>query len=107
MKRVWNLIVFTIAIIYFLMDAVFATVAIPLSKSLAARWCFKRVRIWIVSLRPYPTLALFVIPLVIAGIGVSMVLPTAPAAGLVPDGILPLMRAKFRDSVDMQGAAEL
>jgi len=27
-------------------------------------------------------------------------------AGLVPDGILPLMRAKFRDSVDMQGAAE-
>ena len=65
MKRVWNLIVFTIAIIYFLMDAVFATVAIPLSKSLAARWCFKRVRIWIVSLRPYPTLALFVIPLVI------------------------------------------
>ena len=27
-------------------------------------------------------------------------------AGLVPDGILPLMRAKFRDSGDMQEAAE-
>jgi hypothetical protein len=64
-KRVWNLIVFTIAIVYFLMDAIFATVAIPLSRSLTARWCFKRIRGWIVSLRPYPTLALFVIPLVI------------------------------------------
>jgi hypothetical protein len=64
-KRIWNLVVFTIAIIYFLMDAIFATVAIPLSKWLAARWCFERIRLWIVSLRPYPTLALFVIPLVI------------------------------------------
>ena len=65
MKRVWNLIVFTIAIIYFLMDAVFATVAIPLSRWMAARWCFERIHRWITSLRPYPTLALFVIPLVI------------------------------------------
>jgi hypothetical protein len=64
-KRLWNLIVFTVAIVYFLMDAIFATVAIPLSKWLAARWCFERIRLWIVSLRPYPTLALFVIPLVI------------------------------------------
>src|ERR1700761_7068145 len=47
------------------MDAIFATVAIPLSKWLAARWCFERIRLWIMSLRPYPTLALFVIPLVI------------------------------------------
>jgi hypothetical protein len=64
-KRLWNLIVFTVAIVYFLMDAIFATVAIPLSRWLAARWCFERIHNWIVSLRPYPTLALFVVPLVI------------------------------------------
>jgi hypothetical protein len=35
-KRIRNIIVFTIAIVYFLMDAIFATVAIPLSRWLAA-----------------------------------------------------------------------
>lgn len=65
MKRAWNLIVFAIAIVYFLLDAIFATVAMPLSRLLAARWCFARIHRWIVSLGPYPTLALFVIPLVI------------------------------------------
>jgi hypothetical protein len=64
-KRAWNLIVFAIAIVYFLLDAIFATVAMPLSRLLAARWCFARIHRWIVSLGPYPTLALFVIPLVI------------------------------------------
>jgi hypothetical protein len=64
-KRVWNLIVFTIAIVYFLLDAIFATVAMPLSRLIATRWCLARIHRWIVSLRPYPTLALFVIPLMI------------------------------------------
>ena len=64
-KRVWKLIVFAIAILYFLLDAIFATVALPLSRWIGAHRAFAGIRRWILSLRPYPTLALFVVPLII------------------------------------------
>ena len=65
MKRIWNLIVFAIAILYFLLDAIFATVALPLSRWIGAHRAFAGIHRWILSLRPYPTLALFVVPLII------------------------------------------
>lgn len=65
MKRIGNLIVFTVAILYFLLDALFATVAVPLSRWIGAHWAFERIHHWIVSLRPYPTLLLFVVPLIV------------------------------------------
>jgi hypothetical protein len=65
LKRVGNLIVFAIAILYFLLDAIFATVAVPLSRWIGAHRAFARIHRWILSLRPYPTLALFVVPLII------------------------------------------
>jgi hypothetical protein len=64
-KRIRNFIVFAIAIAYFLLDAMFATVAIPLSRWIAAHWAFERIQRWILSLRPYPTLLLFVVPLIV------------------------------------------
>jgi hypothetical protein len=64
-KRLWNFIVFAIAVLYFLLDAIFATIAIPLSKWIAAHWVFERIHRWVLSLRPYPTLLLFILPLVI------------------------------------------
>ena len=64
-KRIGNVVVFTIAILYFLLDAVFATVAVPLSRRIGAHWAFARIHRWVLSLRPYPTLLLFVVPLVI------------------------------------------
>lgn len=64
-KRIWNFIFFTVAILYFLMDAMFATVAVPLSRWIGAHWAFERIHRWIVSLRPYPTLLLFVVPLIV------------------------------------------
>jgi hypothetical protein len=64
-KRLSNLIVFAIAIVYFLLDALFATVAIPLSRWIAARWAFARIHRWILSLRPYPTLLLFIVPVIL------------------------------------------
>jgi len=64
-KRIRNVIVFAIAVVYFLMDVIFATVAIPLSRWIAAHWAFERIHRWIVSLRPYPTLLLFVVPLIV------------------------------------------
>ncbi len=65
MKRIGNLLVFAIAIVYFLLDAVFATIAIPLSRWIGAQWAFARVHRWILSLRPYPTLLLFIVPLIV------------------------------------------
>jgi hypothetical protein len=54
-----------VAAIYFLVDAVFLTLARPIARWLAGHWVFDRLRTWIVSLRPYPTLALFMVPVLV------------------------------------------
>jgi hypothetical protein len=63
--RIFKPFVFLIAAIYFLVDAVFFTVFKPVFRRLADCWVFESLRVWIVSLRPYPTLALFVIPVIL------------------------------------------
>ena len=65
MKHVLKPLVFLLAAIYFLVDAVFLTIARPIARRLANLRIFDRLRTWIVSLRPYPTLALFMTPVVI------------------------------------------
>src|SRR6201992_895136 len=64
-KRLTSLAVLAIALPYFLLDAVFATIAIPLSKWIAGLGAFARIHHWVLSLKPYPTLLLFVVPLVV------------------------------------------
>jgi hypothetical protein len=54
-----------LATIYFLADAVFITVARPFANRIAAHWIFGSLRVRIVSLGPYPTLALFCVPLIV------------------------------------------
>ena len=53
------------AAIYFLVDAVFFTLFEPVLRRLADYWDFEGVRAWIVSLRPYPALALFIVPVIL------------------------------------------
>ena len=65
MKHVLKPLVFLLAAVYFLVDAVFLTIARPIARWLANLWIFDRLRTWIVSLRPYPTLALFMVPVLI------------------------------------------
>jgi hypothetical protein len=65
MNRMFKPFVFLAAAIYFLVDAVFFTIARPVARGLARLWIFDSLRAWIVSLRPYPTLALFVVPVII------------------------------------------
>jgi hypothetical protein len=65
LKRTGNFIVFVFAALYFALDAIFATVAVPLGRWLAAHRMFARLRRWIRSLRPYPTLLLFILPLIV------------------------------------------
>ena len=65
MNRIWKSVIFMLATIYFLVDAVFRTVARPFANWIAAHRIFESLRIRIVSLRPYPTLALFAVPLIV------------------------------------------
>ena len=64
-KHILKPFVFMLAAIYFLVDAVFLTIARPIARRLADLWIFDRLRTWIVSLRPYPTLALFTVPILV------------------------------------------
>jgi hypothetical protein len=65
MARLWNTPIFIIATVYFLVDGVFSYVTHPIAVWLGKRRLLERVRIWITSLRPYPSLALFAIPVII------------------------------------------
>lgn len=58
-------VLYVVASAYMLVDALFLTVAKPLSDWLSKRRLFDRMRAWIISLRPYPTLALFAVPVII------------------------------------------
>src|ERR1700730_6664756 len=74
MTRVWNTPVFIIAIVYFVVDGVFSHVTRPITVWLAKRKLLERARFWITSLRPYPSLALFAVPVIILE-------PAKPLAG--------------------------
>ena len=65
MNRILKPVIFALAAIYFLVDAIFMTVARPLANWTAEHWIFGSLRVWIASLRPYPTLALFAVPLIV------------------------------------------
>ncbi len=65
MKRIFKPFVFVLAAIYFVVDAAFWTVARPITRLLGDHWIFARARTWILSLRPYPTLALFIVPVIL------------------------------------------
>ncbi|MET4804258.1 hypothetical protein [Bradyrhizobium sp. LB11.1] len=65
MKRILKPVTYILAAIYFLVDAVFMAVARPISRWLGWHFEFKRLRAWIKSLSPYPSLALFSVPVII------------------------------------------
>jgi hypothetical protein len=64
-RRIVKSAVIVIASLYFIVDAVFLTIATPLARWMARQRVFFRSRKWIASLRPYPSLALFAVPLII------------------------------------------
>jgi hypothetical protein len=64
-KRIVRPLILVLAAIYFLVDAVFMTVARPVAEWMAERWAFCSLRGWIASLPPYATLALFAVPLIV------------------------------------------
>lgn len=74
MARIWNTPLFIVAAVYFIVDAVFSYVTRPITAWLTKKKPFERARLWVISLRPYPSLALFAVPVV-------MLEPAKPLAG--------------------------
>ena len=65
MKRFLKPVLILLTAIYFTVDALFMIFAKPIANWFATHWMFTRLRNWIVSLRPYPTLLLFAVPLIL------------------------------------------
>ena len=64
-KPILKPVTYVLAAVYFLVDAAFMTIAKPISDWVANHVVLRRLRAWIRSLRPYPSLALFSVPLII------------------------------------------
>ena len=65
MNRILTFVTYVLAALYFLVDAVFMTVAKPISDWIGKHLALRKLRAWIRSLPPYPSLALFSVPLII------------------------------------------
>jgi len=63
--RFWKTAALIVATAYFVVDGVLSYATRPITVWIARRNVFERTRRWIVSLRPYPALALVVVPVVI------------------------------------------
>jgi hypothetical protein len=64
-NRILKAVTYLLAVVYFLVDAAFIAVAKPLSNWVARHVVLRKLRVWIRSLRPYPSLALFSVPVII------------------------------------------
>src|SRR5271154_1455633 len=75
MARFWKTAVFVVATAYFVVDGVLSYLTRPITVWIANRRLFERTRRWVVSLRPYPALALLAVPVIILE-------PAKPLAGI-------------------------
>src|SRR5690242_4001829 len=64
-NRILKSIIYVLAAIYFLVDAALMSIAKPISNWVANHLVLRRLRAWIRSLPPYPSLALFSVPVII------------------------------------------
>jgi hypothetical protein len=65
MNRVIKATSYGLAVLYVLIDAVFMTIAKPIGDWMARRLALRKLCAWIRSLRPYPSLALFSVPVIL------------------------------------------
>src|SRR5437879_2421981 len=65
MTRAWNTPILALATAYFVVDGVFSYITRPIADWLGKKELLRRVRDWVTSLQPYPSLALFAVPLII------------------------------------------
>jgi hypothetical protein len=64
-KRILRALTYIAAGLYLLVDAIFMTIAKPIAEWIDKHLPLRRLRDWIRSLPPYPSLALFSIPVIV------------------------------------------
>jgi uncharacterized membrane protein len=64
-KRILKVLTYIAAGLYLLVDAIFMTLAKPIADWIAEHVALRRLRDWIKSLPPYPSLALFSVPVIV------------------------------------------
>jgi hypothetical protein len=64
-KRILKPLIWLLAAVYFLLDAVLLPVAGLISNWIGEHRMFCSLRAWVLSLRPYPTLLLFAVPVIV------------------------------------------
>jgi len=74
LARFWKTAVLVVTTAYFAVDGVLSYVTRPITVWITERNLFERVRLWIISLGPYSSLALFALPVIILE-------PAKPLAG--------------------------
>lgn len=90
LKKIFEPLVVVAATLYFVIDALVLSILRPLLRRFADLVLFRSIASWIASLGPYPTLALFVVPLAV----LEPVKPVAAyliATGHVVSGVLLLV----------------
>jgi len=65
MRRLWTSFAYVAAAIYLIVDVLLLSLLRPISRWFAANLPMRRVSAWIRSLPPYPTLALFSVPVIL------------------------------------------
>lgn len=65
MQRTLKVASYVLVFVYFLVDALFVSLARPIARWLAHHLPLKGLRAWIRSLSPYPSLALFSVPVIV------------------------------------------
>jgi len=64
-KRILRILTYVAAGLYLLVDAMFMTIAKPIADWIGRHVALRRLRDWIKSLPPYPSLALFSVPVIV------------------------------------------
>jgi hypothetical protein len=64
-NRLFKPVILLLATVYFVVDAILMVAARPVADWLSDRQIFSGLKAWIVSLSPYPTLALFALPVIV------------------------------------------
>jgi hypothetical protein len=65
MNRIWRPITYFLAVVYFLVDLIIFGLVRPISEWVSRHLVSRRLRNWIRSLPPYPSLALFSVPVIL------------------------------------------
>ena len=90
MNRILKSVTYVLAAAYFVVDVAFIAVAKPVSNWIAKHLVLRKLRAWIRSLRPYPSLALFSVPVIILE-PVKPVAAYLAATGQVVSSVLTLI----------------